>query len=81
MNLLTYIIIGLIAGWIAAQVVRGHGLGLFGDIIVGVIGAVVGGYLFDLLGITTYGFIGSVVTSVIGAIILLAIVKAFRTAT
>lgn len=81
MNLLAYILIGLIAGWIAAEVVRGHGLGLVGDIVVGIIGAILGGYIFDLLGITTYGFIGSIVTSVIGAIILLAIVKAFRTPT
>lgn len=80
MNLLAYIIIGLIAGWIAAQIVKGYGLGLVGDIIVGIVGAVIGGFIFDLLGITSYGFVGTLVTAVIGAIILLAIVKMFRTA-
>jgi uncharacterized membrane protein YeaQ/YmgE (transglycosylase-associated protein family) len=80
MNLLTYLIIGLIAGWLAAQLVKGHGFGLVGDIVVGIIGALIGGYLFDLMGVTTYGFIGSVITSVVGAVILLAIIKMFRTA-
>jgi len=79
MEILTFIVVGLIAGWIAGQVVRGYGFGMVGDIVVGIVGALIGGFLFDLMGITTYGFIGSVVMSVIGAVLLLAVIKMVRT--
>ncbi len=80
MNLLAFIIIGLIAGWTAGQVLKGYGFGIAGDIIVGIVGAIIGGLFFDLQGITNYGFVASLLTSLFGAVILLAIVKMFRTA-
>ncbi len=80
MDILTFLIVGLIAGWLAGQIVRGHGFGLVGDIIVGIVGAFVGGFLFRVLGVgPEYGFIGSVIMSLIGAVVLLAIIKMVRT--
>ncbi|EGO62361.1 GlsB/YeaQ/YmgE family stress response membrane protein [Acetonema longum] len=76
-NVIWYLIIGAVAGWIAGQFVRGHGFGLWADIIVGIIGAFIGGYVFSWLGITTYGLVGSLITSTIGAVILLWAIRLF----
>lgn len=70
---LSFLLIGLIAGWIAEQVMnRSHGL--LTNLIVGVIGAYLGAFLFNLLGLGASGFIGAIVVATIGAIVLLAIV-------
>lgn len=77
--LITYIIIGLIAGWIAGLIMKGRGLGIAGDIVVGIIGALIGGYIFRLLGVPTGGgFWGPLLTSIVGAVILLAIIGFVR---
>jgi uncharacterized membrane protein YeaQ/YmgE (transglycosylase-associated protein family) len=68
-----FLIIGLIAGWLAGKIMKGRGFGLFGDLVIGVIGAVVGGFLFGLLGLSASGFIGSLITATAGAIVLLFI--------
>jgi uncharacterized membrane protein YeaQ/YmgE (transglycosylase-associated protein family) len=73
MDIITFLIIGLIAGWAASLLVKGHGFGVIGDIIVGVIGAFVGGFIFNFFGTTTYGFWGSVGTAIVGAVVLLLI--------
>lgn len=78
--LLWFLIIGLIAGWLAGQVMRGGGYGVVGDMIVGVIGALLGGWLFSLLGISAGGLIGSIITAFIGAVVLIAILRALRRA-
>ena len=75
MYLIYFLIIGLVAGWLAGQIMKGKGFGLLGNLIVGCIGAVLGGYLFGLLGISTYGLIGSLVTALAGALILLWIIQ------
>ncbi len=72
MDLLAFLIIGLIAGWIASLIVRGRGLGLVGDLAVGIVGAVLGGYLIGDMGI---GLTGSIISAIIGTIILLLIIK------
>lgn len=69
-----FLIIGLIAGWLAGKITKGSGFGLIGDLVIGVIGAVIGGFLFSLLGLASSGFIGSLITAVVGAIVLLFIV-------
>ena len=51
-GLIIFLVIGAVAGWIAGQIMRGGGFGLVGNIVVGVIGALIGGWLFGLLGIT-----------------------------
>lgn len=79
-NWLSFLIIGLIAGWIGAVAVRGRGLGLMGDIIIGMIGSVFGGWLFQVLGLTAYGFTGALVTAIIGAVALLAAVMVLKRA-
>jgi uncharacterized membrane protein YeaQ/YmgE (transglycosylase-associated protein family) len=78
MSLLTYLIIGLIAGWFSSSLMEGRGYGLFGDLIIGVIGAFLGGYIFAWLGISAGGFIGNLVMAAIGAIVLLFVVNLFR---
>ena len=75
MSLIAFIVVGLIAGWLAGLIMRGHGLGIIADIVVGIIGALIGGYLFALLGVTTDSFIGWVLTALVGAIILLFIIN------
>jgi len=72
-----YILIGIIAGFAAGKIMRGGGFGLFVNLIVGIIGGVLGGWVFGLLGITTTGLLGSLITSVVGAIVLLWIVSLF----
>ena len=74
MNLIWFLIIGLIAGWLAGLIMKGKGFGLVGNLIVGVIGALLGGWLFDLLGIGAHGLIGSLVAALVGAIILLFLI-------
>jgi uncharacterized membrane protein YeaQ/YmgE (transglycosylase-associated protein family) len=77
MNLIWFLIIGLLAGGIAGKITEGHGFGFIGNIIVGIIGAVIGGFLLGLIGIKSDGLIGQLVISVIGAIVLLLIVQFF----
>ncbi len=78
MDLLSFLIIGLIAGWIADMLVKGSQFGLLGDLIVGVIGAFIGGFIFNALGIDAYGLLGSIVMAVIGAVVLLLLLNAFN---
>jgi uncharacterized membrane protein YeaQ/YmgE (transglycosylase-associated protein family) len=76
-GIIAWLVVGLIAGWLAGQVMKGGGFGLIGDIIVGLIGAFVGGLVFSLItGGGTAGFWGSIFVAFIGAIILIAIVRA-----
>jgi len=70
-NFLWFLIIGIIAGWVAGRITKGKGFGLFGNLIVGVLGALVGGFLFDLVGLSAYGVLGSLITATVGAIVLL----------
>jgi uncharacterized membrane protein YeaQ/YmgE (transglycosylase-associated protein family) len=79
-NLLWFLLIGLVAGWLAGKIMKGSGFGLIGDLIIGVIGAFLGGFLFSLLGIGTYSLLGELVMATIGAIILLVIIRAVRRA-
>jgi uncharacterized membrane protein YeaQ/YmgE (transglycosylase-associated protein family) len=77
-SLLWFLIIGLIAGWLAGQVMRGGGYGIIGDMIVGVIGAFIGGWLFGMLGISAGGTLGAIIMAFIGAIVLIALLRLIR---
>ncbi|OLD83167.1 MAG: hypothetical protein AUG54_02145, partial [Ktedonobacter sp. 13_1_20CM_4_53_7] len=74
-SLIWWLIVGLIAGALAGLVMRGGGYGIVGDIIVGIIGAVIGGWIFSLLGIGAGGLIGSIIVAFVGACILIAILR------
>ncbi len=76
--LIWFLLIGLIAGWLAGRVVRGGGYGVIGDMIVGVIGALIGGWLFGRLGITAGGLIGAIITAFVGAVILILLLRLIR---
>lgn len=72
-----WIIIGLVAGWIAGHLTRGRGFGCLVDIILGLIGAVLGGWIFTRLGIVTFGFFGGLAAATVGAVLLVAIARLF----
>lgn len=78
MDIIWFLLIGLIAGWLAGMVMHGGGYGVIGDIVVGVIGSLIGGYLFRVLGVTSYGLIGSVIMALIGAVILIAVLRMLK---
>jgi uncharacterized membrane protein YeaQ/YmgE (transglycosylase-associated protein family) len=73
MNVLVFLFIGLIAGFLASKVLSGKGLGILADIVVGIIGSFIGAWLASLDGISIGGFLGQVVVAFVGAIILLLI--------
>ncbi len=78
-GLLVILFVGLVAGWLAGKIVRGTGFGIFGDILVGIAGALVASLLFPRLGIHLgSGLVSEIVYSAIGAIILLLIVRLVR---
>ena len=71
-----WLLVGLIAGFLASVVMRGGGYGIVGDIIVGIVGAFLGGFLASLVGLGASGFVGTVIIAFIGACILIAILRA-----
>jgi uncharacterized membrane protein YeaQ/YmgE (transglycosylase-associated protein family) len=75
MNILCWLVVGAIAGYLAGVVMKGGGYGLIGDIIVGLIGAVIGGLLLGLIGGTEYGLIGTIVVAFIGACLLIGVLR------
>ena len=78
-SLLVILFVGLIAGWLAGKVVRGAGFGIIGDIVIGIVGALIASVLFPKLGIHLgSGLVSEIIYSAIGAIILLLIVRLLR---
>lgn len=76
-GIIAWLVVGLIAGWLAGLVMKGGGYGVIGDIVIGIVGAFVGGFVFSLItGGGTAGFWGSIAVAFIGAVILIAIVRA-----
>jgi uncharacterized membrane protein YeaQ/YmgE (transglycosylase-associated protein family) len=81
MGFLAWIIVGLIAGWLAGQVMKGGGYGVLVDIILGLLGGVLGGWLFGRLGIGAGGgMVGSIIVAFIGALILVGITRLIKRA-
>ena len=75
--LLGWVLIGLIAGWLAGKIARGQGFGCITDIVLGLVGAVLGGWIFTKLGILGGGFIFSLAAATVGAVIIVAIAHLF----
>jgi len=78
MDFVWFLLIGLSAGWLASQIMKGGGSGLVGDLIMGVIGSILGGFLFGLLGLSATGPLGGLVTATVGAIVLIAGLRAIN---
>jgi uncharacterized membrane protein YeaQ/YmgE (transglycosylase-associated protein family) len=79
-GLIVFLLIGAVAGWLVGPLMKGGGFGLVGDIVVGVIGSLIGGWLFSPLGIAAVGLLGSIIAAVVGAIVLIAILRAIKRA-
>jgi uncharacterized membrane protein YeaQ/YmgE (transglycosylase-associated protein family) len=78
-SLLIILLVGIVAGWLAGQIVRGTGFGLIGDLIIGIIGAFIGGWLLPQLGIHLgAGIVGAVINATIGAMLLLFVLSLLR---
>jgi uncharacterized membrane protein YeaQ/YmgE (transglycosylase-associated protein family) len=81
MGFITWIVVGLIAGWLAGQVMKGGGYGVLVDIILGILGGVLGGWVFGLLGIWPGGgILGAIIVSFVGAVILVALTRLLKRA-
>jgi uncharacterized membrane protein YeaQ/YmgE (transglycosylase-associated protein family) len=80
MGWITTAIIGIIAGWLAGQISKNHGFGIWGDLIVGIIGSFIGNMVLGFLGFAAYGIIGNIIAATVGALILLWVVRLFRPA-
>jgi len=77
-GLLYTVIVGLIAGWLAGQVMKGGGYGVLVDIILGILGGILGGWVFGLLGLHAGGLIGRMVVAFIGAVILVWLTRLIK---
>jgi len=81
MEFVWFILVGLIAGWLAGVLVKGGGFGVVGDIVVGVLGALVGGFLFGVLGFSGGGgLLGSIVVATVGAVVLIFVLRLIKRA-
>jgi uncharacterized membrane protein YeaQ/YmgE (transglycosylase-associated protein family) len=81
MGFLAWIVVGLIAGWLAGQVMKGGGYGTVADILLGLVGGLLGGWIFGKLGISAgSGMIGSIIVAFVGAVILVGITRVLKRA-
>jgi uncharacterized membrane protein YeaQ/YmgE (transglycosylase-associated protein family) len=78
MHWIWFLIIGVAAGWLSGKLMEGHGFGLVGDLVVGVLAALIGGFVFRILGIISFGLVGSLVSATVGAIVLLWLIRLLR---
>ena len=80
-GLLYWLIVGLIAGWLAGVVMKGGGYGMLADIVLGILGGILGGWIFSKLGIAAgAGLIGGIIVAFIGAVVLVAITRLLKRA-
>ena len=79
MEIVWFLIVGLIAGWLASMLVKGGGYGLLGDMVVGVLGAFLGGFLFGTLGFAVDGgLLGSILVATVGAVTLITLLRVIK---
>jgi uncharacterized membrane protein YeaQ/YmgE (transglycosylase-associated protein family) len=80
-DIIIWLIIGGVAGWLAGLLVEGYGFGIVGNIIVGIVGAIIAGWLLPLVGfVIVGGIVAAIINAVIGAVILLVIIGFFKKA-
>lgn len=75
MDVLWFVLVGIAAGWLAGRIRYGRGFGTVGNLVIGVVGAVLGGFLFKLLGLGPTNLLGSLISATVGAILVLAILR------
>ena len=80
MSLLGWLVIGVIAGWLAGKLVEGYGFGFVGNLVVGIVGACVGGLILPRLGIIPESTMGNLIAATLGAVVLLFIVGLLKRA-
>ncbi|TFG46107.1 MAG: GlsB/YeaQ/YmgE family stress response membrane protein [Gemmatimonadales bacterium] len=80
MGMIIFLIVGVVAGFLAGKIMKGKGFGLFGDLVLGVVGAFVGGWVFGLLGFLPVGIIGTLISATAGAVILLFVIRLIKKA-
>ncbi len=80
MNIIIWILTGILAGWLTGLVMRGRGFGLLGDLLIGLLGGLLGGWLLGLVGFAPGGWLGQVLVAFIGGVVLVAIVRLIRRA-
>ncbi len=73
--MLWFLFVGVIAGWLAGHITHGSGFGLIGDLVVGIVGALVGGFIFKIFSIDTYGTLGDIVMATVGAVVMLVLLR------
>ena len=79
MQFVWFILVGLVAGWLAGKLMKGGGVGVVGDIVVGILGALVGGGLFGTWGVSTGGgLLGAIAVATVGAVVLIFVVRLFK---
>ncbi|MGD0909544.1 MAG: GlsB/YeaQ/YmgE family stress response membrane protein [Candidatus Acidiferrales bacterium] len=76
-SVIAWIVVGLIAGWLAGKVSRGHGFGCIANILIGMVGAVIGGWIFTKLNIRGGGMLYSIAAATVGAVLLVAVARFF----
>ncbi len=77
-HLACFLVIGVLARWLAGMIMKGRGFGFLGDMIVGILGAVIGGWLFYAIGLMAYGSPGVLVMSFVGAVVLLSLISVVK---
>lgn len=77
-NLLIFLFVGAVAGFLAGEIVRGEGFGLLVNILIGIVGAVIGGFLLGLFDVALGGILGQIVTATLGAVVLLVLANALN---
>ncbi len=77
-ELMWVLLIGIAAGWLAGQIMKGRGFGLLGNLIVGVVGSLLGSFLFRLIGLAAYGLLARLLMAVVGAVVLLYLISFIR---
>ena len=74
-NLVLFLVVGVVAGFLAGKIMKGSGYGLVGDLVIGVVGSFIGAWLFGVLGISAGGILGLLVAAIVGALLLLFLVR------
>ena len=78
MNIVIFLLIGIVAGWLAGLIMKGRGFGIVGNMVVGILGALTGGLIFDAMDIEAAGLGGSILIAVVGALVLLFLISLIK---